>query len=131
MTKNDKLFLFISLGIVFFAFLVCIISLFVFKVLPNLAPEQHGQVRVVGKRIRTAYIETEYGMEDRKYPQYLISFEFLDGVEKEFEIPGNLKISLEIYDSIQEGDTGMLSYKESKNAKTYEKRRFINFKKYS
>jgi hypothetical protein len=78
-------------------------------------PEQFEQVEVVGKR-------TKYNSNGNRpgYYIFIFAFEFSDGSVKELEvgdrgIRSNESISNLAYDSIHEGDTGTLIYKEIRN----------------
>ena len=104
--------------------MVSIVGSVLFYVIPwlivNAQPEQQEQVEVVGKR-------TEYW--DTALDIYIVAFQFPDGSAKEIEIgtdDGTRKYQ-EFYNSIKKGDTGILTYKERKNAKSYKDRRFISF----
>jgi len=89
--------------------------------------EQYAQVEVVGKRVRPTSVR--HGKDS-----YIVAFKFPDGSVKELEVGiGRRKV----YDSIQEGDTGMLTYKERENIEEkikneelqFDGRRFISFKR--
>ena len=127
----------ILLGILFLVFLVAIIwALVIFskdsKQRKN-SPEYSAQVEVVGKRIwKDATPDTGTSVD------YIASFKFPDGSVKELKVGGNSwKIKRELYDSIREGDIGILIYKEredieerfNKENRRYNGRQFISFEK--
>lgn len=106
-------------------------------------PEQSGQVEVVGKRINKT---SSYG----KVPGYtythefIVAFSFPDGTIKELEIDSHTvdssreTVECSRYNSIDEGDRGILIYQELKDIEerfegredaSYYGRRFISFKK--
>jgi len=104
------------------------------SVLPlETSSEQSEQVEVVAKRIRSRGSGGS-GSTYRINYTYIVSFKFSDGSAKEFKVGKN---SREIYDSIHEGDAGMLTYKERENIEEkiknedmrFDGRRFISFKK--
>ena len=102
-------------------------------------PEQSAQVEVVSKRVikeRRRRFTTRY--------TYIVTFEFSDGSAKEVEVDRNstrgnpiTELYNFIYDTIDEGDTGILTYKEIENIEVYFEnenlcrggRKFISFEK--
>ena len=106
------------------------------------SPEQAEQVEVVEKRINKTYIGSSRGIGESKTAYtFYISFKFSDGSVKEFEV-GRDSIGRgiirepynKVYDSLNEGDTGILTYKELKNAENRyytpsSYRLFISFEK--
>jgi len=106
-------------------------------------PEQSAQVEVVGKRVRRYHSSGSKGSSGVTSYTYIVAFQFPDGSVKEFRVgrqskkngtEGNVACSL--YDSIYEGNTGILSYKELSNIEKkrnegmhWEHRRFISFEK--
>lgn len=79
---------------------------FRWEVLRITTPECQEHVKVVDKRIADAYVYDTSGYYSLKH-FYLATFEFPDGAKKEFQIGGSRK-------TIYIGDTGMLTYHESK-----------------
>ena len=97
-------------------------------------PEQSAQVEVVGKRIR---VSNNFGKR-YSFTSYsnIVAYKFPDGLVKELEIDTGKFSSA--YDSIHEGDTGILIYKEIKNIEKkyknndsmrYDGRFFISFER--
>ena len=87
------------------------------------SPEQHEQAIVVKKRL--------HNTRDTDGPGstfYLITFKFFDGSIKELRV-GTGKDTRKVYDSFNEGETGILTYKERENAQSYEGRQFVSFEK--
>lgn len=76
------------------------------EVLIITTPECQEHVKVVDKRI-AAYVYDTSGYYSLKH-YYLATFEFSDGVKREFQIGGS-------YKTIYIGDTGTLTYHESKS----------------
>ena len=74
-------------------------------------PEQSIQVEVAGKRIRK-YSSGKHASRVTVYSN-IVAFSFPDGSLKELEIDTGPSSS--VYNSIHEGDTGVLIYKELKN----------------
>ena len=88
-------------------------------------PVQSRRVEVVSKRTKAAYYHsTGGGVYKKSTPDGYITFEFSDGFEKEFYVK-----SAEIYNVLQEGDTGILSYKQVKDGTGIMEKRFISFEK--
>jgi len=84
---------------------------------------QKEHVEIVGKRMTDRGYTPRNGSGVR-YHRY-ITFKFPDGSEKEFNVQ-----NANIYDDLQEGDTGMLSYKEKKaNTINLGNKHFISFEK--
>lgn len=109
-----------------FCFLLIIgivLALFVPELLIRIRPLQREQVEVVGKRTATALTSAAYGLKEQKKPNCFITFKFSDGTKKE------LRVTYNIYESMQEGETGILIYQERKNAKKWSQRYFIGFEK--
>ena len=120
--------------IVIFSGIIIMVVTFANSVLPlETSSEQSEQVEVVAKRIRSRGSGGS-GSTYRINYTYIVSFKFSDGSAKEFKVGKN---SREIYDSIHEGDAGMLTYKERENIEEkiknedmrFDGRRFISFKK--
>ena len=89
------------------------------RLIINAQPEQQVQVEVVGKRTESDGDLTDF---------LIIAFQCPDGSVKEIEIgTDGSRENKKLYDSIKKGDTGILAYKERKNAKSYKDRRFISF----
>ena len=86
-------------------------------------PVQEAQVTVVAKRTSDHYTRNIVSYKKSKIPNCFVTFKFPDGSEKE------LKIKHAIFENLQEGDTGTLSYKERKNATHFDHRRFVGFEK--
>jgi len=122
---------------IFVPFMVFMLRKISEKNIVNESPEQCAHVQVINKRMeecRTDY--TTY--------HYYVSFKFSDKSEKEFGIgidfenKGKRRISGNIYDSMNKGDTGELTYKESeevikkiKNQDShYFGRSFVKFEKH-
>jgi len=81
----------------------------------NNRPEQSEQVEVVGKRIHIT--GHERAPKYRDYYVFIVAFEFPDGSVKELQVEDDLKKESysSLYESIDEGDTGVLTYKEIEN----------------
>ena len=129
--------------------ILAIIAFFLFWILKDVPfgldnqPEQSVPVEVAEKRI-----DKEHGLRSRNSPSrttfaYRISFRFPDGSVKEFEVDRTGEWSYSttaphspVYDEINEGDTGILIYKELENNEQkyskglqYQGRKFIRFEK--
>jgi hypothetical protein len=98
-------------------------------------PTQVEQAEVVEKRIFQKLISPE-GIEAEKYNDYIVAFKFSDGSVKELSVgKGNAHSGTgrNVYDSINEGDIGILTYKEIKaitgDSIGWPGRRFISFEK--
>ena len=93
----------------FGAVLIAIIAFAAFRgeVLIITTPECQEHVKVVKKRIEDTYIYDAATEHTSLKHFYLATFEFPDGSKKEFKIGGPRK-------TIYIGDTGMLTYHESK-----------------
>jgi len=96
------------------------------------ALEYSAYVEVVGKRI---YWDVS---DSGSYEDYIISFKFPDNSVKEIQVGGDgWKTKKTVYDSINEGDIGTLSYREEKDIEKrstkekwlYRRRQFISFEK--
>ena len=95
-------------------------------------PEQQERVEVTGKRTKN-YRDAEGGPGGTLY---FITFKFPDGSVKEFEV-GGTGSGKKNYDSLDESDTGILSYIEREDVESkykdenqyYKGRRFISFEK--
>jgi len=113
MTKKNKVLAVVFTNIALFAILA--LALTVFYIPSMNIPEQQEYVVVEGKRI---YKDNE------GYVTFFISFKFSDGSVTEFD-EGRDGVSKRkrglVYNAIQEGETGMLTYKENG--------RFISFEK--
>ena len=113
MTWKSKILTIILTNIAIIAILVLCLNIFYF---PSMnAPEQEAHVEIAGKRI----YENNEG-----YITFFISFKFYDGSIREID-EGRDGVSDNkrgiIYNSIHEGETGILTYKENG--------RFISFNK--
>jgi len=123
----------------FLILLIVFILFFVVLVLPAIVetveirrqPVQNVQVEVVGKR--TTRTGRRRGP---AYFNYIVAFRLPDGTEKELQVlSASPSISPVIFDNLQEGDTGTLSFQEHKNISKWkdtdqwEHRRFISFEK--
>ena len=93
----------------FGAVLIAIIAFAAFRgeVLIITTPECQEHVKVVEKRIEDTYVYDAATEHTSLKHFYLATFEFPDGAKKEFNIGGS-------YKTIYIGDTGMLTYHESK-----------------
>lgn len=106
-------------------------------------PEQSEQVEVVGKRIRKSSSASGKGTYRLTYV-FIVAFAFPDGTIKELEIDSHTvrsnreTVECSRYNSIDEGDRGILIYQELKDIEeryegredvSYDGRRFISFKK--
>lgn len=93
----------------FGAVLIAIIAFAAFRgeVLIITTPECQEHVKVVEKRIEDTYVYDAATEHTSLKHFYLATFEFPDGSKKEFNIGGS-------YKTIYIGDTGMLTYHESK-----------------
>lgn len=94
----------------FGAVLIAIIAFAAFRgdVLIITTPECQEHVKVVDKRIEDTYVYDATVEYSEVIHFYLATFEFPDGAKKEFQIGGS-------YKTIYIGDTGMLTYHESKS----------------
>lgn len=106
-------------------------------------PEQSEQVEVVGKRINKSSSASGKGTYRLTY-EFVVAFAFPDGTIKELEIDSHTvrsnreTVECSRYNSIDEGDRGILIYQELKDIEeryegredvSYDGRRFISFKK--
>ena len=106
-------------------------------------PEQSGQVEVVGKRINKSSSASGKGTYRLTY-EFIVAFAFPDGTIKELEIDSHTvrsnseTVECSRYNSIYEGDRGILIYQELKDIEerfegredaSYYGRRFISFEK--
>ena len=82
-------------------------------------PEQSAQVEVVSKRIRVDRSSGKHASYIDHY--YIVTFKFSDGSVKELEVDwihqrnSNKEVYSSAYDSMHEGDAGLLIYKEISN----------------
>ena len=88
------------------------------------SPEQHEQAVVVEKRLH----QTRSADGGPGSTFYLVTFKFFDDSIKELRV-GTGKDTRKVYDSFNESETGILTYKERENAKSYEDRQFVSFEK--
>jgi len=86
------------------------------------SPKQVAQVEAVAKRIRERHENAGPISGESIYRYCYITFKFPDGSEKEFYIgmsssgdTGVQSDSTAVYNSIREGDMGVLTYKATKN----------------
>lgn len=79
-------------------------------------PEQVAWVQIIKKEIR---IEGS----DPQFFYSIATFKTSDGIEIE------LKVFRDVYKTMQEGDTGILTYKTLENSTRWEQRKFISFEK--
>ena len=103
-------------------------------------PEQQAQVEVVGKRIDRHTTDGSKHMSSSTIFSFRISFQFPDGTVKEFEADRFRLFGVRkeaptssVYDGLNEGDTGILTYKELEPAEIERLdepngRKFIRFK---
>jgi len=142
--KMDKMDIFIlvvfavPIGAVILLIL-CPILIDVIKL--NISPEQSVQVEIVGKRIREYQSPGTGEAPSKIYSTYIVAFKFTDGSVKELEVaytsrdPKKKEGPCYIYDSLHEGDTGILIYKEIENIEEkckneemrYDYRLFVRF----
>ena len=129
--------------------ILAIIAFFLFWILKDVPfgldnqPEQSVPVEVAEKRIDKGYGSGNHRAPSSTHYRYLISFRFSDGSVKELEVdfiglwgrPETIPYS-PVYDEINEGDTGILIYKELENNEQkyskgfqYQGRKFIRFEK--
>jgi Protein of unknown function (DUF2500). len=134
LTKKIKEILLVDkilLVIILFAMCTLILFGYWFHWRENLAPilsspEQHEQAEVLGKRTIKL---THDGTGDPGGPTiYFVVFKFSDDSQKEFEL-GQGKFGRKSYESINEGDIGMLAYKENENILYNKGQLFISFEK--
>ena len=127
----------IKASIIFIVFMVIVVlvymSLWYITKAPILnSPEQHEQAEVIAKRI----VKEISGDGDYFINTYIVAFKFSDGLVKELRV-GDGRSGRKIYDSINEGDTGILTYKEREDIEEkyknedqrWEGMRFISFEK--
>ena len=74
----------------------------------------------VGERLSS--LAGDVSAENAKTPNLLVTFEFPNGTEKEFELHYHIKHNI-----TEINTSGILTYRERKNAKSYKDREFINF----
>lgn len=106
-------------------------------------PEQSEQVEVVGKRIRK-YSSIRHKGPNHFIHVFIVAFAFPDGTIKELEIDSHTvdssreTVECSRYNSIDEGDRGILIYQELKDIEeryegredvSYNGRRFLSFEK--
>ena len=122
-TTQDKILLafYLVFLIVVIAFVIYAVWAVILTVRIETGFEQYEQVEVVEKRISV------FSSNKRKSYTYFVTFKFPDGAEKELNVGLNERI--EWYDYINEGDSGILTYKEIKNSTHSIQRSFINFSK--
>ena len=114
--KETGLGHFLLLGLAV-ALLTLLASIYALRV--DREPIQVEHVEVVSKRLKDRGYSTSYG---GRYNRF-VTFKFPDDSEKEFNI---LYSSL---DDFQEGDRGVLSYKQIKDSTELRDLRFVSFKK--
>jgi len=96
------------------------------------SPRQQEQVEVIEKRtyVRTTRAPESGGSRNR---HFFITFQFTDGSEKEFLVGTNRlglrsdNVNHSVYDDIQVGDTGILTFRERRDNERSIGRRFISF----
>jgi len=125
----------IGMFVAFVALLVWIITVVINEEPVVYGPQQSEQVEVVGKR----YVSD--GSIDGSIDYYIVAFKFSDNSVKEFEVGSGGFLALNnprgVYDSVKEGDTGTLTYREIENIEEkykkeelhYAGREFIGFEK--
>ena len=118
-----------DLGKVFIMLLIATIvisSLLLYIRWLDIQPLQTAHATVISKRSEYSSF-TGGGGNTVKYLNYYATFQFSDGSKKEFHIdPGRkTKLKQQFVDELQEGETGTLSYKETKGGR----KRFISFEK--
>jgi len=86
-------------------------------------PEQEFSATVISKEVITQnFYSIRTGSTTRYYN--MIAFEFPDGSNIRLQVKPK-----DIFDTLQEGDTGMLTYKGNKDSKIIENKLFISFEK--
>jgi len=112
-----------NLGKILIAFLVSFVivglPIIVYFIILSNQPLQTEHVEIVSKRTEERADPASSGNETR----YYVTFKFPDDSERDCGIH-----NVKIYDLLQEGDTGMLSYKQFKNS-TSRYLRFVSFEK--
>ena len=92
-------------------------------------PVQSIHVVITGKRTIKSYSTARRGAREHPIPKCIVAFKFPDGSEKELEV------KFEIFNDLQEGDTGTVSFQEHKKITKWPEedrwahRRFISFEK--
>ena len=122
------------LVITFFIILVIVMIIaFLYLGWRRIQPTQTAHVTVVSKRTAVARVPGSGGGRTYKTPDCFVVFRFSDGSEKElFVNPGGgnkRELGYEFFQELQEGDTGILSYKELKSATDWGQRTYISFEK--
>ena len=104
-------------------FVVVTLPFIINAIIVNRQPVQKEHVEIVGKRITDRGYTPSNGSGVR-YHRY-VTFKFSDGSEKEFNVQ-----KAKIYDELQEGDIGTLSYKETNSGDiNLGNKHFISFEK--
>ena len=104
---------------------IAILLLFIYSRWINNQPVQTAHVTVLSKRMEDAYIKSGGGgLAKLKEPNYYVTFQFADGSKKELFVE-----SSKIYDTLEEGETGTLSYKRLGNSGWIGARSFVGFEK--
>jgi len=113
--------------------IACVLFIWFRNVAPILnSPEQQEQAEIIEKRI----VEERSGDGDGFTYHYIVAFEFSNGTVKELRV-GVERSGHKRYDALNEGDTGILTYKERTDIEEkyknenirFEGRRFISFEK--
>jgi len=111
----------------FLLFLIPLLALFVVLAFRVLIPSvqlanKPEQVEIVGKRTSESFSTGSRRSRPATYYTFIVSFNFPDGSVKEFaagktsqKIGSKQKACCSEYDSLHEGDTGILIYKEIAN----------------
>ena len=92
-------------------------------------PVQNMHAEITGKRTIKQYGSASQGAAERRIPKCIVAFKLSDGSEKE------LRIEYELFNKLQEGDTGVLSFQENKNMDKWKEeskwahRHFVSFEK--
>jgi len=85
-------------------------------------PVQNIHVEVIGLRTAKAYSSAR-GMRRESYTLGIVAFRLPDGTEKELKVgSSSFSNDLSVFNNLQEGDTGMLSFQEHKNINNSDKR---------
>ena len=115
--------------------IIAITQILVEEKLEN-SPILSEQAEVVGKEISRSDGGSTRFSNNSYYNSYYVDFKFSDGSEKRFRVarigkPKNTKeeIYCAAYEALYEGDTGILTYKEVKNATKWQYRYFVSFEK--
>ena len=105
-------------GKIILSFLIAFVIIFpiaIPDIILNCQPIQTAHVEVVSKRIKKSGGAPVRG----NTISHFVTFKFPDGSEIEFNVR-----TLKAYDSMQENDTGVLSYKQRKD-----RAKFVSFEK--